>query len=452
MKRKQPLWLTIGAAALLAAPAAGEQFILMTGVNALNYPGAGRTVRPDPGPGFPGTFYDGDRLAGTNEDGPPIVFQGLGQPFFRPNEFGSLSFAYRRASIPLDGGRQVPYQGIEFYGGPRLDLDGDLNNGSRSLIPVEGQDPVILPGIPSYVDLSIDTGAGRITLNYLDVTGTNEGAPRVSAKVATVLAVLAGTGTGGEPGAPINPGIDTRVGNLVEFAGRDGRLRGVYRVSNLGLEFWQDSIDPGSATADTLGTFQQLGFLRGWVVHRDRGTGAFPRLAGEGLGSTLWPKVDESQIGNRFRTANDLEGGWATIASGIGGDQFNRPNNGGVALSDFGGDLGAYLDSVVAPRVPASSYRFVYLEAAGFGINNSRDPVFGDTISYDLVLIAYGFCPGDANGDGLVDLADLAVLLAAYGTSAGDGNFNANADFDFNGRIDLADLAALLARFGRQCT
>jgi hypothetical protein len=452
MNRMQRLLITAGAAALLAAPAVAEQFILMTGVNHLNYPGAERIVLPDPGPGFPGTFYDGDRLAGTNEDGPPIVFQGIGEPFFKPNEFGSLSFIYRRASIPLDGGRQVPYQGIEFYAGPRLDLDGDLNNGSRSLIPVEGHDPVIIPGIPSYVDLSFDIGAGRIELNYLDVTGTNEGAPRVSARIATVLAVLAGTGTGGEPGDPINPSIDTRVGRLENFEGDNGRLRGVYRVSDLGFEFWQDSIDPGSSTADTLGTFQQLGFLRGWVVHRNRDTGAFPRLAGEGLGSSLWPKVDESQIGNTFKTANDLEGGQATIANGLGGDHFNKPNNGGVALNDFGGDLGGYLDSVVVPRVPGSSYRFVYLEAAGFGINNSRDPVYGDTISYDVVIVAYGFCPGDANGDGHVDLADLATLLAAFGTVEGDENYNANVDFDFNGRIDLADLAELLARFGQECT
>lgn len=452
MKLTQRLLISAGAAALCAAPAAAEQFILMTGVNELNYPGAERLVFPDPGPGFPGTFYDGDRLAGTNDDGPPIVFQGIGEPFFKPNEFGSLSFVYRRASIPVDAQRQVPYQGIEFYAGPRLDLDGDLNNGSRSLIPVEGRDPAIIPGIPSYVELSIDVGSGRIALNHLDVTGTNEGAPRVSAKIATVLAVLAGTGTGGEPGDPINPAIDTRVGSLEDFAGRNGRLSGVYRVRDLGFEFWQDSIDPASSTADTLGTFQQLGFLRGWVVHRNRETGAFPKLAGEGLGSTLWPKVDESQIGNTFKTANGLEGGQAVIASGIGGDQFNKPNNGGVALSDFGGDLGAYLDAVVAPRVPGSSYRFVFLEAAGFGINNSRDPVYGDTISYDVVLVAYGFCPGDTNGDGRVDLADLAALLAAFGTAEGDEDYNGDADFDFNGRIDLADLATLLARFGQECT
>jgi len=68
------------------------------------------------------------------------------------------------------------------------------------------------------------------------------------------------------------------------------------------------------------------------------------------------------------------------------------------------------------------------------------------------VIVAYGFCPGDTNGDGLVSLTDLATLLAAFGTVEGDQNYNANADFDFNGRIDLADLAELLARFGQECT
>jgi hypothetical protein len=56
--------------------------------------------------------------------------------------------------------------------------------------------------------------------------------------------------------------------------------------------------------------------------------------------------------------------------------------------------------------------------------------------------------PGDVDGDGDVDLTDLASLLAAYGTVTGDPDYNPNADFDDDGDVDLTDLATLLANYG----
>jgi hypothetical protein len=62
-----------------------------------------------------------------------------------------------------------------------------------------------------------------------------------------------------------------------------------------------------------------------------------------------------------------------------------------------------------------------------------------------------GGCPGDINGDGVVDLADLAELLAAYGTFEGHPGYNPAADIDQDGWIGLADLAALLGVYGSEC-
>ncbi len=59
-----------------------------------------------------------------------------------------------------------------------------------------------------------------------------------------------------------------------------------------------------------------------------------------------------------------------------------------------------------------------------------------------------GGVEGDVDGDGDVDLTDLALLLAAYNTCAGDANFNPNADFNGDGCVDLADLSVLLAAYG----
>jgi hypothetical protein len=57
-------------------------------------------------------------------------------------------------------------------------------------------------------------------------------------------------------------------------------------------------------------------------------------------------------------------------------------------------------------------------------------------------------CSADIDGDGDTDLADLQMLLAAYGSHTGDPNYNANADFEPDGDVDLADLQFLLSDYG----
>ncbi len=55
---------------------------------------------------------------------------------------------------------------------------------------------------------------------------------------------------------------------------------------------------------------------------------------------------------------------------------------------------------------------------------------------------------GDLDGDGDVDLNDLAILLGAYGACVGDTGYLETADIDGSGCVDLSDLAELLAHYG----
>jgi len=58
-------------------------------------------------------------------------------------------------------------------------------------------------------------------------------------------------------------------------------------------------------------------------------------------------------------------------------------------------------------------------------------------------------CPGDANGDGLINAADLSVLLANFGTSTNGGA--SSGDFNKDGQVNGADLSVLLGQFGGSC-
>ena len=69
----------------------------------------------------------------------------------------------------------------------------------------------------------------------------------------------------------------------------------------------------------------------------------------------------------------------------------------------------------------------------------------GDVTAYTVALA----CPGDFNGDGEVNLVDLACLLGNYGS--GSGMTYEDGDFDEDGNVDLADLAALLGVYGTTC-
>ena len=60
-------------------------------------------------------------------------------------------------------------------------------------------------------------------------------------------------------------------------------------------------------------------------------------------------------------------------------------------------------------------------------------------------------CIYDQNGNGEIEIGDLAAFLAHFGTCTGDPAFDPNLDFDADGCSGISDLAELLSQFGLPC-
>lgn len=69
-------------------------------------------------------------------------------------------------------------------------------------------------------------------------------------------------------------------------------------------------------------------------------------------------------------------------------------------------------------------------------------------VAFSLIRSDAQPCPADLDGDGVVSLSDMAVLLAHFGLT---GTTPADGDLDANGVVELGDLATLLAHFGTEC-
>lgn len=63
--------------------------------------------------------------------------------------------------------------------------------------------------------------------------------------------------------------------------------------------------------------------------------------------------------------------------------------------------------------------------------------------------VGSGLCEGDVDGNGVINLTDLAFLLTNFGLP--NGATRAMGDLDGDTDVDLVDLAILLSNFGLSC-
>lgn len=80
----------------------------------------------------------------------------------------------------------------------------------------------------------------------------------------------------------------------------------------------------------------------------------------------------------------------------------------------------------------------------GFVLQGGRALVLGHGVRVAVVPLASA---GDADGDGRIELSDLAILLGNFSQFTDEGA--AAGDFNCDGQVELDDLAVLLANFGQ---
>ncbi len=96
-----------------------------------------------------------------------------------------------------------------------------------------------------------------------------------------------------------------------------------------------------------------------------------------------------------------------------------------------GGTGSSELTVTTAPGTPPGSYTLVISAI-------SADSITTHTTTVPLVVTGV---PGDVNGDGAVDCADLALVRASFGMTVGAAGYSLSADFNGDGIVDVQDLA-----------
>lgn len=106
-----------------------------------------------------------------------------------------------------------------------------------------------------------------------------------------------------------------------------------------------------------------------------------------------------------------------------------------------------YREFLVSNFVTPTSQMRIRYRASDLGAGSIVEAALDEVSIVDLSCFVVAPCPGDANGNGQVDLEDLLILLTQFGQT-GPG---LAADFNGDGSVDLGDLLLLLGNFGESC-
>jgi hypothetical protein len=238
-------------------------------------------------------------------------------------------------------------------------------------------------------------------------------------------------GNGASVGGGMSAGSGTSVINCT-FVGNQA-----LRLAPGGMGGWGGGMSAGTTTPVVNCTFaNNSSFAIGGGV-----VGGAGIQGGAIRNCVLWSNTPDQVDSPGSVSYSDVQGGFAGVGNINIDPLFVDAANGNLRLS------------VGSPCIDAGDPAFVPLPDAELD-PDGRIRVWdgnGDSVArVDMGAYEFG-APffGDLNGDCVIDLDDLTVLLAHYGTLSGATYFD--GDLDGNSDVDLSDLALLLSRFGMSC-
>src|SRR5262249_42299509 len=128
---------------------------------------------------------------------------------------------------------------------------------------------------------------------------------------------------------------------------------------------------------------------------------------------------------------------------------FRNDSTGGQVVLTLIPNAGALMNLTGIPTALAAGNADLSgpVDLVGVGAETGGGQDAQATGGFITVFIAHPeTCPGDANGDGVVDGNDLGILLSSWGRLGENPS-----DFNGDGIVDGADLAVILGNWGRGC-
>lgn len=151
-------------------------------------------------------------------------------------------------------------------------------------------------------------------------------------------------------------------------------------------------------------------------------------ISGATLSYARWFANDDGDDRLTVEISNNNGASWVTL-------EAITPNP-SWTISSF--DLG--------PIIPLTSQMRLRFSVADNPNNSVTDAAVDDILVTRFVCTSLPpACPGDANGDGMVGLEDIALLIQQWGTAGPEG------DLDQDGLVDLPDVAIVIMHWGETC-
>ncbi len=159
-----------------------------------------------------------------------------------------------------------------------------------------------------------------------------------------------------------------------------------------------------------------------------------------------WHVIPDVEADGMFPTQGYLDSGPFDKTPGRELTDFTRPVDPALTYADFDG-----LDHWQVMELYNGSGGGAGVDIASVGLNevtyvriSQPSDAFG-TVEIDAMAKVSPTITGDLNGDGVVDVSDLLILLAAWG---GCPLNTCPADLNGDGIVDVSDLLILLANWG----